>query len=84
MDDKTFVVIDEEGNEILYEVVLTFANEEFGKSYVVYKLPGDEHEEVFAAVYDESSETGGNLTQIESDDEWDMVDEVLNSFLDEE
>jgi uncharacterized protein YrzB (UPF0473 family) len=84
MDEKTFTVIDENGKEIEYEVVLTFKNDEFNKSYVIYKLPGDENEEVFAAIYDESDSSGGDLIQIETEEEWDMVDEVLNSFLDEE
>lgn len=84
MDDKTIVVIDEEGNEVEYEVVLTFNNEEFNKSYVIYKLPGDDVDEVTAAVYEESDEPGGKLLQITSEEEWEMIEEVLNSFLDEE
>jgi len=84
MEEKTFTVIDEEGNEVLYEVVLTFKSDETNKSYVIYKLPGEEEEEVFAAIYDEDAKDGGNLIQIESDEEWDMVEEVLNTFLEEE
>jgi uncharacterized protein YrzB (UPF0473 family) len=84
MDEKTFTVIDDEGNEILYEVVLTFKSDETEKSYVIYKLPGDDQEEVFAAIYDEDAKDGGNLIQIETDQEWDMVEEVLNTFLEEE
>jgi uncharacterized protein YrzB (UPF0473 family) len=84
MDEKTFTVIDEDGNEILYEVVLTFKSDETEKSYVIYKLPGDDQEEVFAAIYDEDAKDGGNLIQIETDQEWDMVEEVLNTFLEEE
>jgi len=84
MEDKTFTVIDEEGKELVFEVVLTFNNPETEKSYVIYKLPGDENEEVFAAIYDEESDMGGNLMPIETDEEWETLDEVLNSFLDEE
>ncbi len=84
MDDKKFTVVDDAGVELDYEVVLTFKNPDTEKSYVIYKLPGDENDEVFAAVYDEENKNGGNLQPIESDEEWDMLDEVLNSFLDEE
>lgn len=84
MEEKSFTVIDEEGNEILYEVVLTFKNDETEKSYVIYKLPGEDNEEVFAAIYDEEAKDGGNLIQIETDQEWDMVEEVLNTFIEEE
>jgi len=84
MEEKTFTVIDEEGKELEFEVVLTFKNPDTGKAYVIYKLPGDDNEEVFAAIYDEESKLGGNLMPIETDAEWDVLDEVLNAFLDEE
>lgn len=84
MEEKTFTVIDENGKEIKYEVVLTFKSEDFDQSYVIYKIPGDESEEVFAAIFDEDKKDGGNLVQIESEEEWNMLEEVLESFLDEE
>lgn len=84
MEDNKFIVTDEEGKELEYEVVLTFKNPDTNKSYVVYKLPGDENDEVFAAIYDEKSKMGGNLSPIEADKEWDMLEEVLDSFLEEE
>lgn len=84
MDTETMTIIDEEGNEVLYEIVLTFKSDETNKSYVIYKLPGEENEEVFASSYNEANKDGGELSPIESDEEWDMVEEVLNTFLDEE
>lgn len=84
MDTETMTIIDEEGNEVLYEIVLTFKSDETNKSYVVYKLPGDDNEEVFASAYNEDNKDGGDLYPIESDEEWDMIEEVLNTFLDEE
>ncbi len=83
VEDKTLRVIDEKGNEKDFEIVLTFKSDETGKSYVVYKEPGDS-DEVFAASYNESDTEGGDLQPIESDEEWDMIEEVLNTFLDEE
>ena len=84
MEEKTFTVVDEEGKELDYEIVLTFKNPDNNKSYVIYKLPGEENDEVFAAIYDEESKIGGSLLPIETDKEWDMLDEVLNTFLEEE
>lgn len=84
MEENTFVVIDEAGNEKTYEVILTFKHDETNQSYVVYKDPEDESNEVFAARYNEELTDGGKLMQIETDDEWDMIEEVLNAFLDEE
>ena len=84
MEEKTFTVVDEEGKELDYEIVLTFKNPDNNKSYVIYKLPGEENDEVFAAIYDEENKIGGSLLPIETDKEWDMLDEVLNTFLEEE
>lgn len=84
MEEKTFTVVDENGEEKAFEVVLTFKSEDFDKSYVIYKKPGDDSEEVFAAIFDEDAKDGGNLVQIESNEEWVMLEEVLESFLDEE
>lgn len=84
MEENTFKVTNEEGVEETFEVVLTFKSEETGRSYVIYKLPGEDEEEVFAAIYDEEAKDGGNLIQIETEEEFDMVEEVLNSFLDDE
>lgn len=84
MDTETMIVIDEEGNEIECDIILTFKNDEFNKSYVVYQIPGDEEDLVTASVYDEDATDGGKLSPIESDEEWDMIEEVLNSFQEDE
>ncbi len=84
MEEKTFTVVDELGVSKEFEVVLTFKSEDFGKSYVIYKNPDEESDEVFAAIFDEEAKDGGNLIQVESEEEWNMLEEVLESFLDEE
>lgn len=90
MDEKHITVVDENGNEQLYEVLFTFDSEEFNKSYVLYFPVGaeeDENEEIeiHASSYIQSDEgEEGNLQPIETDEEWDMIEEMLNTFLDEE
>lgn len=83
MEDKTLRVIDEQGNEMDYEIVLTFKSDQTKKSYVVYKEPGDS-DEVYAASYDETETDGGNLNPIETDEEWDIIEEVLDTFQQED
>ena len=39
MDENTIVVTDELGNEVEYEILFTFENEENGHQYVVYFDP---------------------------------------------
>jgi uncharacterized protein YrzB (UPF0473 family) len=87
-------VVDENGNEQLCEILFTFDNDEFGKSYVLYYPVGaDEDEdgeiEIHASSFvptEESDSTVGNgeLQPIETEEEWDMIEEMLNTFLDEE
>lgn len=82
-EDKQLSVIDENGDEQIYEIVLTFHSDSLEKSYVVYKEPGDT-DEVFAASFDEEKADGGILHPIETDEEWDMIEEVLETFTDDE
>lgn len=76
-------VVDEEGKEVICEIILTVDNEDFDKSYVIYQIKGDETGEVFAASYEPSDDGEGQLNDIKTDAEWDFIEEVLESFDDE-
>ncbi|WP_243290648.1 DUF1292 domain-containing protein [Bacillus sp. FJAT-47783] len=88
--EKQITIIDDEGNEQLCEVLFTFENEEFGKSYVLYYPVGaeeDENEEIeiHASSFTPNGEgEEGELKPIETDEEWDMIEEMLNTFLEDE
>lgn len=81
-------IVDEEGNEILHEVLFTFESEDYNKSYVLCYpagIPEGEEVELQAFSYVEAEDgTEGQLNPIETEAEWDMVEEVLNTFLAEE
>jgi uncharacterized protein YrzB (UPF0473 family) len=87
-------VVDENGNEQLFEVLFTFESADFGKSYVLYFPVGaDEDEEgeieIQASSFTENADTdgkvaGGELRPVETDEEWDMIEEMLNTFLEDE
>ena len=88
--ENYITVVDEQGNEQLFEVLFTFDSDEFNKSYVLYYPAGAENEdneeiEIHASSYipNEDAEEG-NLQPIETDEEWEMIEEMLNTFLDEE
>lgn len=83
MNEKTIIVTDDQGNNTEYEIILTFESPETGKKYVIYKLP-EEDEEVMAAVYVEENEGEGSLIEIESEEEFQMIQDVLDSFTEEE
>lgn len=81
-------IVDEEGNESLYEILFTFESTDYGKNYVLLYPAGaseDEDVELFAYSYvEEEDGTSGDLEPIETEEEWDMIEEVLNTFMDDE
>lgn len=88
-EHEHITLVDEEGNETLYEILLTIdGQEEFGRNYVLlYPAGADEDEEVELQAYayvENEAGTEGDLKQIETDKEWDMIEEVFNTFMAEE
>ena len=82
-------LVDDQGNETLYEILLTVdGQEEFGRNYVLLYPAGaseDEDVELQAYAYIENEDgTEGELEQIETDAEWDMIEEVFNTFMAED
>ena len=77
MEANKIQVIDDQGNEKEFEVLFTFNNDELGKQYVLYYDSLSEEPSVFASIYDDE----GKLYPIESPDEWELVEEVFQSFM---
>lgn len=88
--ENNITVVDENGNEQLCEVLFTFDSEEFGKSYVLYYPLGedesdDEEIEIHASSFVPTEDNqDGELMPIETDEEWDMIEEMLETFLAEQ
>lgn len=80
LDSNCLYVKDENGNEKKFIIIFTFDSDETKKQYVVYQDPEGSETDVFASIYDEE----GNLYPIESEEEWDMVEEVINTFAEDE
>ncbi|MFQ7317264.1 MAG: DUF1292 domain-containing protein [Massilimicrobiota timonensis] len=80
MDVNKIQVIDDDGNELEFDVLFTFDSEDTGKKYVLYYDADDEDAHVYSSIYDDE----GNLYPIETPDEWDMIEEVFNSFMAED
>ena len=77
MDANQIVVTDENGKERSLEVLFTFNSEETNKKYVLYYDPTEEQPTVFASSFDDE----GHLFEVESPEEWDMIEEVFHSFM---
>ncbi|WP_186576492.1 DUF1292 domain-containing protein [Aquibacillus kalidii] len=89
LEEKERIIIpDENGEEHLFEVLFSFDVDETGHSYIAV-VPADQKDdeevEVFAFRYeDQTNEDDLSLFQIESDEEWEMVEEMLNTLTEEE
>ena len=86
--DNQLVFEDEKGNEVLCEIIFTYHSDEFNKDYVFFSEVGSEDEngkvEVGVASYIPQGDGIGELNAVESDEEWDMLEEVLEDFSNEE
>jgi len=88
---ETMTIVDEHGTEHICEVILTFESTDYGKSYVLYHVLGnddteDEEIEIHASSFKpaEDGKEDGELSPIDDDEEWAMIEETLNTFLAEE
>ena len=75
IDNKIFIS-DEDGNEYALNIYFTFETDE--KKYVIVYNEEDE-ESLYPFIYDEEV----NLIEIEDEDEFNMVQEVLLAYLEE-
>ena len=81
-DDQMITLVDENGNEQLFKELFTFDSDDWGKSYI-FIYPADDSVDIQAYIIaDNQDGDGEDLVPIEDDKEWDMVEEVLNTFLD--
>ena len=80
LNDKQMIITLDNGEEVLLNILFTYENEARKKTYVfVYE---DEHEDdVMAYIYDENTHS---LSEIEDDDKYDEVEEVFNTFMNDE
>jgi len=81
--DNQLTFIDEEGNEILCNILFTFHNDDFKKDYVLFYPVGQEESEeqidVMAASFI-AEEENGSLSPVETEEEWDMIEDMLEQF----
>ena len=79
LNEKQMMVTDEAGNDHLVNILFTYTNEERATSYVIFYEEGNP-EELIAMKYNEETK---ELSDIEDDEEFNEVQEVLNAFLDD-
>ena len=85
MKKNSFTMIDEAGNEIVYDVLFTFESEETHKNYIVYTDNTKDAEgnvEVYASIYD-PNDPNSKLEAIETEKEWKVIDTILETLQEE-
>ncbi|MFC0188069.1 DUF1292 domain-containing protein [Fictibacillus aquaticus] len=89
---ERIIIPDENGDENLFEVLFKFDVDSTGKSYMVTIPVADSEDdedsdevEVFPFRYEENEDEDDlALFPLETDEEWDIVEEMLNTFDDED
>jgi len=85
--DDVITLVDDNGNETLFNILFTFDSEDFDHSYILLypaDAAADDEVDIQAYIFNPDDGDNGELKLIESDDEWDMVEQVLNTFLAED
>lgn len=86
MENNTFKVINEDGREIVCDILFTFDSEETNKSYMVYTDNSKDEQgniQVFASIYDSAQDPAKGVTRlepIETEREWKIIDSILGAL----
>ncbi len=83
--ENTFKIINDNGEEIMCDVLFTFDSEETKKSYIVYTDNSKDEEgnvQVFASIYDPNQQDQ-KLEAIKSEQEWKVIETILNTLQEE-
>ncbi|GAA0601844.1 DUF1292 domain-containing protein [Virgibacillus siamensis] len=90
LDEQERIIIpDENGEEHLFEVLFSFDVDQTENSYIAVvpvEQKDDDEVEVYAFRYEEKEKDDDDLSlfAIESNEEWEMVEEMLNTLAEEE
>ena len=85
MKKNTFTMVNQDGEEIVYDVLFTYESEETHKNYIVYTnntLDETGNVEVYASTYDPSN-PNSKLEAIETEKEWKVIETILNTLQEE-
>ena len=85
MKKNSFSMIDENGNEIVYDVLFTFESDETGKNYIVYTDNSRDETgniQVYASIYN-PEDPQSKLEAITTDKEWKVIETILETLQEE-
>ncbi len=79
MENNKLVVNGENGNKITLNVIDIIAIKELNKEYIIYTIEGDSSDNIYASIFVED-ETSYTIKTIENDDEWEIVQNIINEM----
>ena len=85
MKKNTFSMIDENGKEVIYDVLFTFESDETHKNYIVYTdniKDAKGNVQVFASTYN-PDDPHSKLEAIETEKEWKVIETILETLQEE-
>ncbi len=88
-NENKIIIVDEQGRERVCEILFTYQHPETEKNYVVLypidELDSDEEEmDLFAYSFIENEDGDGELFTLETDEEYDMINEVIDQFYEDQ
>ena len=84
-EKNSFTVINDEGKEVVCDVLFTFDSDETKKSYIAYTDNTKDEKgnvQVYASIYNPNEENP-ELKPIESDKEWKVIETILETLQEE-
>ena len=85
MKNNSFTMLDENGKEVVYEVLFTFESDETGKNYIAYTDNARDESgniQVYASSYN-PDDPQSKLEAIESEKEWKVIETILETLQEE-
>ena len=88
-NENKIIIVDEQGRERVCEILFTYQHPETEKNYVVLypieELDSDDEEmDLFAYSFIENEDGDGELFTLETDEEYDMINEVIDQFYEDQ
>lgn len=88
-NENKIIIIDDQGRERVCEILFTYQHPETQKNYVVlYPIDeldtDDEEMDLFAYSFIENENGDGELFTLETDEEYDMINEVIDQFYEDQ
>lgn len=85
MKKNTFTMIDQDGNEVVYDVLFTFESDETNKNYIVYTDQSKDESgniQVYASIYDPENPSA-KFEAIKTEKEWKVIETILETLQEE-